>query len=150
MEKKNKIEDIIGGRVYTLVGKEPEEYIQRVALYIDKKMSEIKKAESSRKLSTSMIATLTSINVADDLFKLIEKINSSDIKVEALEDELKEKDKQLQVYQKELREIQQENTTLKNKLHELQLEIKKSELELEEYINIFDSSLKNNNITGDK
>ena len=36
MDKKNKIEVIINGKVYTLVGNESEEYIQRVALYRQK------------------------------------------------------------------------------------------------------------------
>ena len=38
MEQKNKIEVIISGRVYTLMGEESQEYIQKVAWYIDKKM----------------------------------------------------------------------------------------------------------------
>ena len=70
MDDKNKIEVLIGGKVYTLVGIESDEYMQRIALYIDKKMNEIRKNDLSKKLSTNAIAILTSINVADDLFKV--------------------------------------------------------------------------------
>lgn len=150
MEQKNKIEVIISGRVYTLIGEESQEYIQRVALYIDKKMNEVRKAESSRKLSTSMIATLTSINVADDLFKVSERLKNAYTEIDSYERQLNEKNKEIENYQNELGAIQEENLALKDKLNELQLEIMRSKMELEEYINIFDSSLKNKNVSDDK
>ncbi|NLM12957.1 MAG: cell division protein ZapA [Epulopiscium sp.] len=149
MGEKNKIEVIIGGRVYTLVGEESQEYLQRVALYIDKKMNEVRKAESSRKLSTNMIAILTSINVADDLFKTKEALKDAFDDIEALKKQLEEKDKQLDIYQNELGNIQQENIALKDKIDEIQLEIMRSKMELEEYINIFDSGLKNKSLSDD-
>lgn len=149
MGEKNKIEVIIGGRVYTLVGEESQEYLQRVALYIDKKMNEVRKAESSRKLSTNMLAILTSINVADDLFKTKEALKDAFDDIEALKKQLEEKDKQLDIYQNELGNIQQENIALKDKIDEIQLEIMRSKMELEEYINIFDSGLKNKSLSDD-
>ncbi|NLK98750.1 cell division protein ZapA [Defluviitalea saccharophila] len=149
MGEKNKIEVIIGGRVYTLVGEESQEYIQRVALYIDRKMSEVRKADSSRKLSTSMIAILTSINVADDLFKMKEALKDAAAEIESLQKQLDEKDKQIEVYQNELGNMQQENLALKDKIDEIQLEIMRSKMELEEYINIFDANLKNKSLSDD-
>lgn len=149
MDKKNKIEVIINGKVYTLMGTESEEYIQRVALYIDKKMNEVKNSESSRKLSTNMIAILTSINVADDLFKLSESINNMEKRIKTLEKGLESKDKQIKSYQKELANARKENRDLRDKIDQLQAEIVKSKTELEEYINIFDSNIKNR-VSGDK
>jgi cell division protein ZapA len=67
---KNKILIRICGKEYAIVGQESDEYIQRVSLYIDKKMNEITK--SNTKLSTAQAAVLTSINVADDYFKTLE------------------------------------------------------------------------------
>ncbi|HHW67198.1 MAG: cell division protein ZapA [Epulopiscium sp.] len=150
MGQKNKIEVIIGGRVYTLVGEESHEYIQRVALYIDQKMNEVKKAESSRKLSTNMLAILTSINVADDLFKMKEVLENAFAEIKSLQKQLDEKDKQLEVYQNELGNMQQENIALKDKIDELQLEIMRSKMELEEYINIFDAGLKSKKLSDDQ
>ncbi|MGI6706992.1 MAG: cell division protein ZapA [Clostridia bacterium] len=63
----------IGGKEYTLVGRESEEYIHRVAIYVDRKMSEIEKRNNS--LSTSMIAVLTAVNIADDYLKLEDQYN---------------------------------------------------------------------------
>jgi cell division protein ZapA len=71
---KNKILIRICGKEYAVVGQESDEYMQRVSLYIDKKMNEITK--SNTKLSTAQAAVLTSINVADDYFKTLEAYNT--------------------------------------------------------------------------
>ena len=67
---RNKILMRICGKEYMVVGKESDEYMQKVSLYIDKKMTEIVKNNS--KLSTAQAAVLTAINVADDYFKTLE------------------------------------------------------------------------------
>ena len=64
---KNKVELRIAGKDYSVVGTEPVEYIHRVGLYVDRKMTEILRLNN--KLSTSLAAVLTAINVVDDLFK---------------------------------------------------------------------------------
>lgn len=67
MEKK-KVKVLINGAEYTLVTAEPAEYVQRVAVRVDKTLSEI--AQANKRLSTAMIAMLTSINLADELIRL--------------------------------------------------------------------------------
>ena len=78
--EKNKQKVRIQGREYIIVGYESQEYLNKIAFYIDKKMDEIRKNNTS--LSTNMIAVLTSINIADDLIKAKEYIKM-------LEEELK-------------------------------------------------------------
>ena len=58
----------IGGRDYMMRGFESEEYIHKVAIYVDKKMAEITKCQPN--LSTSMIMVLTATNLADEVIKL--------------------------------------------------------------------------------
>jgi len=58
----------IGGRDYMMRGFESEEYIHKVAIYVDKKMTEIIKCQPN--LSTSMIMVLTATNLADEVIKL--------------------------------------------------------------------------------
>ena len=41
MAAKKDIQVVIGGKVYTLSGYESEEYLQRIALYINNKMDEM-------------------------------------------------------------------------------------------------------------
>ncbi len=67
---KNKISIRICGKEYAIVGYESDEYMQKVSLYIDKKMKEVIKNNS--KLSTAQAAVLTSINIADDYYKTLE------------------------------------------------------------------------------
>lgn len=67
MSDKNKVIVRIYGQEYTMVGKESREYMQKVANYVDDKMVDI--AKNSKKLSTAMVAVLTSLNIADEYFK---------------------------------------------------------------------------------
>ena len=111
MEKKNKIEAIIGGTVYVLQGHETHEYMQQVALYIDKTMNEVKKLDVQNRMSTAQIAMLTSINVADDLLKLKKQ----------LEDQKLENNG----FYEEFSKLEDENAALKDKIAELQMELTK-------------------------
>lgn len=72
--EKNKVKVIIGGMEYTLVTPEEAEYVQRVAILVDKKLSEI--TEYNPHLSTAMAAMLTSINLADDYLKIDDSMDN--------------------------------------------------------------------------
>lgn len=67
MCKKNKVIVRIGGREYAMRGVESEEYIHKVAIYVDKMMESI--ASKQPPLSTSMLAILTAINLSDEIIK---------------------------------------------------------------------------------
>lgn len=66
--EKNKVKVLIYGTEYTLVSNEEPEYVQRVAVLVDKKLTEI--YENSPRLSTALAAMLAMINLADDYIKL--------------------------------------------------------------------------------
>lgn len=118
---KNKVDVRICGMDYTLVGTESDEYIQRVALYVDKKMNEIMRCNSS--LSTSMAAILSAVNVADDLHKASENESS-------LRNELKRTQEELQRLRNENRSLMEENAGLRRRDSNLQVELVKKEAEL--------------------
>ncbi len=67
---KNKITVTIAGRDYTILSSESEEYIQRVASHLDKKITEI--AYSNNQLTMQMSTVLAAINVTDEYFKSLE------------------------------------------------------------------------------
>jgi cell division protein ZapA len=69
MPDKNKVVVRIMGHEYTLVSEDTREYMQRVANIVDDKMKEI--AAVNKKLSTSMIAVLTALNVTDEYLKAV-------------------------------------------------------------------------------
>lgn len=58
----------IAGQEYTLMADLPEDYIHKVAIYVDKKMSEVARRRSD--LSTSMIAVMAAVNIADEVLEL--------------------------------------------------------------------------------
>lgn len=88
MAEKTTAEVIIGGKVYTLSGYEGEEYLQRVANYINNKMIELDEIEAFRRFSMDMKSVLVHLNIADDYFK-------AKAYVEKLEKEMEIKDKEL-------------------------------------------------------
>jgi len=63
----------IGGMDYTLASTSSEEYMHRVAIYVDRKMEEITK--NNPKLSTQMAAVLVALNIADELIRLKDSIS---------------------------------------------------------------------------
>lgn len=120
---RNKVTVKIAGKEYTLVGVESDEYIQKVGLYIDKKMNEIMIRNST--LSTSLAAVLSALNVADDFFKTRE----SEYR---LKQELMAANQELQMLKDECNQLKEENSSLSGKNTTLQLELAKREAELGE------------------
>ena len=57
----------IYGHEYTLKGEADSEYVQKVARFVDRKMKEV--AENSTLASTTKVAILAAINIADELFR---------------------------------------------------------------------------------
>lgn len=88
MSAKTETEVMIGGKVFTLRGSESEEYLQRVAIYINNKLAEYNKIESYRKQSVDSKNVLLQLNIADDYFQAKKKISK-------LEEELERKEKEL-------------------------------------------------------
>lgn len=122
MVKKNKVEVLINGKVYTLIGVESQEYMQHIALYIDKKIEEIAKAESSKKLSTTLLSVLTSINVADDLFKMKEENEELYKMIEERDRTIEELSQKVHSFEKEMEKLQQENLEIQDLMEKYQLE----------------------------
>ena len=58
----------IFGKIYTVKGEKDPEYVRKVAEYVDRKMREI--SQVTETVSTSRIAILASLNIADELFDL--------------------------------------------------------------------------------
>ena len=88
MSAKTSAEVVIDGKVYTLSGYEGDEYLQKVAAYINNKISEFDAIEDYRHLPLNMKSTLIQLNIADDYFK-------AKSQVEKLERDIELKDKEI-------------------------------------------------------
>ena len=105
MAAKNKIQVLIGGKIYTLSGYESEEYLQKVASYLNNKISEYNDDENFKRLPLDSQAVLVQLNIADDYFKARKQI-------ELLEEDIANRDKELYDLKHELiaTQIKMENT----------------------------------------
>ena len=130
LSSKNKTEVLMEGKIYTLSGYESEEYLQRVATYINNKLAELKKLDGYARLSQELKSILLELNVADDYFKAKNQ-------VEMVEEELAQKDQELYDLKHELISTQikledaaKELEALKEQATEYQKQIVKLETEL--------------------
>jgi cell division protein ZapA len=131
MSSKNRAEVLIDGKIYTLSGYESEEYLQKVATYINSKLVEFKKLEGYSRQSRENKSILLELNIADDYFKAKKQ-------AEMLEEELAEKDKELydlkheligsqirlETAEKSVADYQKESTEYQKKIVRLETELK--------------------------
>lgn len=119
MSVKTDTEVIIGGKVFTLSGYESEEYLQKVASYINNKMTEYNKVDSFRRQPIDTQNVLLHLNIADDYFKAKKQIS-------LLEEEIQGKEKELYNLKHELiaAQIKLENT--EKSIKSLQKEVNES------------------------
>ena len=118
MSSKNNTEVIIGGKVFTLSGYESEEYLQKVASYINNKVSEYSKVDGFRRQTADTQSVLLQLNIADDFFKAKKQIAM-------LEEENESKDK-------EIYDLKHELITSQIKLESTETTMKKMQDELTE------------------
>ncbi len=132
MSAKTDTEVIIGGKVFTLSGYESEEYLQKVASYINNKTAEYGKVDSFRRQPLDTQSVLLQLNIADDYFKAKKQIS-------LLEEEIQVKEKELYDLKHELiaSQIKLENTEknvkeLQEQLNENTKEMIRVETELKD------------------
>lgn len=88
MDSRNYTDVIIAGKVYTLGGYESEEYLQRIAGYLNGKNSELRKIDGFLRQTPDYQNILMQLNVADDYFKAAEELAEVKETAEAQEKEL--------------------------------------------------------------
>ncbi len=132
MSTKTDTEVIIAGKVFTLSGYESEEYLQKVASYINNKVAEYNKVDSFKRQSLDTQNVLLQLNIADDYFKAKKQISR-------LEEELQNKEKEMYDLKHELiaSQIKLENTeknvkNLQTEINENAKKIVRMETELKE------------------
>ena len=129
MSSKHKTEVLIAGKIFTLSGYESEEYLQKVATYINNKIAEFKKLDGYNHQTKENKSILLELNIADDYFKAKKQ-------VEMVEEELSEKDKELydlkhelinaqiklETQEKDAEALRKENTELQKEVVRLETE----------------------------
>lgn len=116
MASKNNTDVVIGGKVFTVSGYESEEYLQKVASYINAKMTEYNREESYRRMTAETRANIMYLNIADDYFKA-KRLGDS------LSEEIESKDKEIYDLKHELIATQIKADTATKEIEELKKEI---------------------------
>lgn len=88
MAEKNYAEVNIGGKTITIGGKQDEEYLRKVAAYLNGKISALKKRGAFRTLDVETRAILTELNVCDDYFDTQVKLEDAEKHVAELQDQI--------------------------------------------------------------
>ena len=130
MSSKTDTEVIIGGKIFTLSGYESEEYLQKVASYINNKLDEYGRLDSFRKQPLDTQSVLMQLNIADDYFKAKKQIGMLEEELQAKEKELYDLKHELIAAQIKLEDTQKQTKELQNKLNEDAQKIVRLETEL--------------------
>ena len=131
MAVKNTTQVLIGGKIITLSGYESEEYLQKVANYMNSKLTELSQIPGYSRQAQETRHTLLSLNIADDYFKAKRQ-------AEMFEEDLEAKDREMYDLingQVELDHARKEAEEHARQVQTLQDKITELEKELEELLN---------------
>lgn len=149
MKEMNKVIVKINGYEYPMVGEKSEQHMLNVARYVDEEIKRI--SEANPKLSTSVVAILSAVNIANELFecgeendKLSKENEELNKKVGTGEEELKLEMKKLQLsLQGKAKEEEDLNAKIdelnklieeqKSKISNLESSIESKDKEIEDY-----------------
>ena len=130
MAVKNTTQVLIGGKIITLSGYESEEYLQKVASYMNNKMTELGQLPGYSRQSVETKHTLLSLNVADDYFKakrqaeiFEEDLEAKDREMYDLKHDLITSQVQLENARKDVALNNEQMDKLQNRIEELEKEL---------------------------
>ena len=132
MAEKISAQVLIGGKIFTLSGYESEEYLQKVASYVNGKINEMKGEEGFLKQPYDIQATLTELNIADDYFKAKKQIDILEEEVKTKEKELYDLKHELISTQIKLENLEKNNKNMQIELNENAKKIVRLETEIKE------------------
>jgi len=147
MTDRKKIDVMIDGRTFTVVGSNNEDYIRELARYVDKNIKTL--ATKNHRLSPVMTATLAAFNIADELFSLnkdykdldkrakepLEKYELTKKEIESAKVKIKELERRNLDYNDEVIKIKISKEELFSDINKLKEEAKNKEEEIENYKN---------------
>lgn len=123
----NTVKIRICGNDYLIKGSESEEYVQKIGLFVDKKMSSIMRESPS--LSISMAAVLTAVNTADDYFKERDQANKQKVNLDDGESKSKELQSRIKIMNSKIEKLTQTNEELKAALSDTAEQLQKAKNE---------------------
>lgn len=133
MNKKNVVEVVINGKQITLGGYESEEYLQRVAAFLNAKYNELKQSSSYKVLDSERKSLSIQLNLADEYFKLKKQMEEASGDSDAKSGEIFDLKHEVITAQAKLDAALKEIEALKKENFDAQKRIIRLETELEGY-----------------
>jgi cell division protein ZapA len=130
MSTKTDTEVIIAGKVFTLSGYESEEYLQKVASYINNKVAEYNKVESFKRQPLDRQNVVLQLNIADDYFKAKNQIGILEEELQNKENEMYDLKHELIASQMKLEKTEETVKKLQEEANENEKKIVRMETEL--------------------
>ena len=130
MAVKNTTQVLIGGKIVTLSGYESEEYLQKVANYMNNKLTELGQLPGYNRQALETRHTLLSLNIADDYFKAKKQGDSLENDIELKDKEMYDLKHELISAQIKLENAEKELAKMKEENNDLQMQIVKLETEM--------------------
>ena len=134
MAVKNTTQVLIGGKIITLSGYESEEYLQKVANYMNSKMTELGQIPGYNRQAQETRHTLLSLNIADDYFKAKRQAEMFEEELEAKDRGMYDLKHDLINGQVELERAQKETQESTLQIRSLEAKIAELEQELDELL----------------
>lgn len=134
MAVKNTTQVLIGGKIVTLSGYESEEYLQKVANYMNNKLTELGQIPGYNRQALETRHTLLSLNIADDYFKAKRQAEMYEEELEAKDREMYDLKHDLINGQVELDKEKKSQADKERQIAELQAKVDELEKELEELL----------------
>lgn len=145
MAMKIDTEVIINGKVYKLSGYEEEEYLQRVASYINNKISSFAESSNYARLNQEMKQLMLDINLADDYFKTRHQADLLELDLQEKELQMYDVKQDLVSAQLRVEALEQEVESLKRDLGEKEKEMIRLQAEMESLNRLLNSRKKEGN-----
>ncbi len=128
--KKNDTEVIINNKRYTLSGFESEEYLQKIASFINSKINDLKQQDGYKTMDSEMKSVLLEINLADEYFKLKRQFDESEDdsdsksnEIYSLKHEIMSLQSKLEKANKEIERLRDQNVDEQKKNVKLETEL---------------------------
>lgn len=131
MSSKNNAQVNIDGKLYTLSGYESEDYLQKVASFINKKIVECKTSDGFRRLAADTQQIMIHLNIADDYFRAKKQADTLESEIDGKDKEIYDLKHELIAAQIRMDALEQENKDLRGSVSDYQKQIVKLEAEAE-------------------
>ncbi len=132
MNQYHDIEVIINNKRYTISGYEGEEYLHKIASYINSKHIEFRNKDAYKFLDAELKNILMQINIADDYFKSRDKLKDIQSESESKNREIFDLKHEMVITQTKLASADKDIQDLRKELYEAQKKIVRLETELQD------------------